>query len=375
MSQPKITTEQLKAELSAGMGPTQIAKKYDVNVRRIQERKAKLAKAGFSPEHDMVHMVPDGFQVRGVSTLYDKDGIKSAQWVKSSIDAQRQFELMQIAAKALAEDLPKIKPTTAPEIADRHLLNTYIISDYHLGMLADEDESGDDWDIKIAERLLMKWFNAAIALAPNSSEAVLCLLGDTLHFDGMEAKTPTSGHILDADSRFHKVVRVAIRIINTVCNMLLQKHTKLRLVIATGNHDIASSVWLREMFATLYSNEPRMEVDTSADSYQCVEFGKTSLFFHHAHRANFDRMEQVFVAKFREVFGRTKFSYAHCGHLHHAKLKESNMMITEQHRTLAAKDAYSSQGGYMSGRSASVITYSSEYGEVSRLTISPDMLK
>lgn len=375
MSQPKITTEQLKAELSAGMTAKEISRKYGVHVRRIQERKAALAKSGFSPEHDMVHMVPDGFKVGGVSTYYNKGGKPTAQWVKSSIDAQRQFELMQIAAKALAEDLPKIRPTAAPQITNQRLLNAYIISDYHLGMLADEDESGDDWDIKIAEKLLMRWFNASIALAPDAKEAVLCLLGDTLHFDGLEAKTPTSGHILDADSRFHKVVRVAIRIINTVCNMLLQKHERLRLVIATGNHDIASSVWLREMFATLYSNEPRMEVDTSADSYQCVEFGKTSLFFHHAHRANFDRMEQVFVAKFREVFGRTKFSYAHCGHLHHAKLKESNMMITEQHRTLAAKDAYSSQGGYMSGRSASVITYSSEYGEVSRLTISPDMLK
>ncbi|CAI1821525.1 Uncharacterized protein conserved in bacteria [Serratia quinivorans] len=375
MAKQKITDEQLKAELSAGLTSSQIARKYSVHVRRVQERKAAFAKKGFSPEHDMVHMVPDGFKVRGVSTLYGKDGKKSTQWVKSSIDAERQFELMQIAAKALAEDLPKMKPAIAPEIADQHLLNTYIISDYHLGMLADEDESGDDWDIKIAERLLMKWFNAAIALAPNSSEAVLCLLGDTLHFDGMEAKTPTSGHILDADSRFHKVVDVAIRIINIVCQMLLKKHQKLKLIIATGNHDIASSVWLRAMFAALYSNEPRMEVDKSPDNYQCVEFGKTSLFFHHAHRANFDRMEQVFVAKFREVFGRTKFSYAHCGHLHHAKLKESNMMITEQHRTLAAKDAYSSQGGYMSGRSASVITYSSEYGEVSRLTISPDMLK
>ncbi|HAT4910165.1 TPA: hypothetical protein I9675_004527 [Salmonella enterica subsp. enterica serovar Typhimurium] len=42
---------------------------------------------------------------------------------------------------------------------------------------------------------------------------------------------------------------------------------------------------------------------------------------------------------------------------------------------LAAKDAYASRGGWMSWRSANVITYSSEYGEVGRLTISPEMLK
>jgi len=49
-------------------------------------------------------------------------------------------------------------------------------------------------------------------------------------------------------------------------------------------------------------------------------------------------------------------------------------MIVEQHRTLAANDAYASRGGWLSGRSASVITYSKKFGEVSRLTISPEML-
>lgn len=77
----------------------------------------------------------------------------------------------------------------------------------------------------------------------------------------------------------------------------------------------------------------------------------------------------------RKAFGDSKYSYAHVGHLHHQKQVESRNMVVEQHRTLAAKDAYASRGGWMSGRSANVITYSAEYGEVGRLTISPEMLK
>jgi hypothetical protein len=49
-------------------------------------------------------------------------------------------------------------------------------------------------------------------------------------------------------------------------------------------------------------------------------------------------------------------------------------MQIEQHRTLAPKDAYASSGGWMSGRDAKVITYHKERGEVSRLTISPEMV-
>ena len=50
-------------------------------------------------------------------------------------------------------------------------------------------------------------------------------------------------------------------------------------------------------------------------------------------------------------------------------------MIIEQHRTLAAKDAYASRGGWSSGRDSKVITYHKEFGEVGRLTINIDMLK
>ena len=68
-------------------------------------------------------------------------------------------------------------------------------------------------------------------------------------------------------------------------------------------------------------------------------------------------------------------SYAHTGHLHHIKVDEANnLMVVEQHRTLAAKDAYASKGGWMAGRSATVITYHKDFGEVGRVTLTPEMV-
>ena len=79
-------------------------------------------------------------------------------------------------------------------------------------------------------------------------------------------------------------------------------------------------------------------------------------------------------AKFREIWGNTKFSYAHMGHFHHVDRKEKTLMIVEQHPTLAAADAYASRGGYLSMRSASVITYRKQHGEVGRITLTPEMV-
>jgi hypothetical protein len=56
-------------------------------------------------------------------------------------------------------------------------------------------------------------------------------------------------------------------------------------------------------------------------------------------------------------------------------MKENNLMIVEQHRTLAAPDAYAARGGWISGRDAKVITYHKSYGEVGRITVSYDMIK
>tara|TARA_R110002051_G_scaffold318245_1_gene400392 strand:+ start:27365 stop:27544 length:180 start_codon:yes stop_codon:yes gene_type:complete len=50
-------------------------------------------------------------------------------------------------------------------------------------------------------------------------------------------------------------------------------------------------------------------------------------------------------------------------------------MTIEQHRTLASKDAYSSRGGYGSGRDSKVITYHKDFGEVTRSIISIDLIE
>lgn len=312
--------------------------------------------------------------LKGVSVLLDADGQVKQRWVKTDRDQKAAEEAVIAAAEALCEKMPRAKPVKAPKQTESDLLNCYVITDYHLGMLAWAEETGADWDLGIAEDLLTRWFSAAIAAAPKSDKAVLAQLGDFLHFDSLEAVTPSSGHILDADTRLQKLVRVAIRITRRVVDMLLSKHGSVHIIMAEGNHDLASSVWLRETFSALYEDEPRMSVELSPDPYYCVEHGKTALFFHHGHKRKVANIDTVFAAKFREVFGRTKHAFAHMGHLHSVDVKETNLMLVEQHRTLAAPDAYASRGGWMSGRDAKVITYHSEHGEVGRLTISPGMV-
>lgn len=330
---------------------------------------------GNNPEYDLTHTVPAPLIVRGTSTLY-KDGETRLQWVKTRLDDQKLEDLIKTAIDELAKSLPKY-PKTARKNKDSvdDLLNLYVVTDYHLGMLADADECGEDWDTKIAEKLFVDWFATAIKCSPNARKAVLCNLGDMMHTDGWEALTPASKHLLDVDTRFSKTIRACIRMIRTVIKMLLEKYEEVHVIMADANHDPASGAWLRELLASCYEEEDRIFIDTNMDTYYCLEHGLTSLFFHHGHKRKVENVDDVFVAKHREVFGRSKYSYAHLGHLHSNYSKETNLMTVERHRTLAASDAYASKGGWISGRDAKVITYSARYGEVGRLTISPEMVR
>jgi len=344
-------------------------------VEALAQLRRRAATSGYAPEQDMVRPVPEPFIVRGVSTYYNAEGKASGQWVKSKIDDSKLQEMMKAVIDGMKDDIPRLIALPAPALGNDNLLNCYVITDYHLGMLAWDEEAGENWDLDIAQALVVKWFEQAIAQSPNADTAVFAQLSDFLHFDGMDAVTPASKHLLDVDTRFAKVVRSAIRVLRTVIDMLLAKHQHVHIIMADANHDPVSQIWLREWFSVLYEDEPRITVDKSPNPYNAYEFGKTALFFHHGHKRKVSNVSEVFAGQFREMFGRTKHAYAHMGHYHSIDVKENNLMIVEQHRTLAPGDAYSARGGWLSGRDAKVITYSKQFGEVSRLTINSDMLR
>ncbi len=345
----------------------------------VKTIKARAAKKGWSPEHDMVKSVPDGFAVKGTSTLYDQNGDVKVQWVKTNQDAERQLEIIQEVIASLMEDVPRLDPMALPIRAVGHynvdLLNQYTITDYHMGMLAWGQETGADWDINIAKKVLHGCFSQMIEGAPNAETCVINQLGDFVHSDGIAPLTPASGHILDVDGRFDKIVKATVLMLREIIDMALLKHKHVHVIMAEGNHDPVSSIWLRRVFSMLYENEPRITVDTSPAPYYAHEFGKTALFYHHGHLVKNVSLPLLFATDFAEMWGRTTKRYIHTGHRHHVEVKEHPGVTVHQHPTLAAKDAYAARGGWRAERRANCITYHKEFGEVGSNTVSPEMIE
>lgn len=341
----------------------------------IARVRANAAARGYAPGHQLTKPVPDGRVAKGVSTLYDEHGKVRLQWVKDSLDAQQWEAIKRAALEALAEDLPRLAPIAQPGAFYTPLCNVYTLTDSHVGMLAWGKETGEPWDLKIAEGVLVGAFEHLVQASPAARMCIVNQLGDFLHTDGLMPTTPTSGHVLDADGRFSKMVATAIRVLRRVIDLALQRHQFVTVLLAEGNHDMASSVWLRHMFKALYENEPRVTVIDSELPYYAVQHGKTMLAFHHGHLKKNDQLPLLFAAQFPQMWGLTTKRYAHTGHRHHVEEKEHSGMRVFQHTTLAARDAYAARGGWISERHVTSVTYHDEFGEVARNTVTPEMLE
>lgn len=356
-----------KAARALGVSKTAINESID-RARRLAATK------NYSPAHNMTHAVPDT-HVADFSQYYDKDGQPGQVWVKARLDAKKYRLLADRLFAAIADEAPRLAPVPAPEVALDQLATVYTLTDSHVGMLAWRKEAGEDWDLRIAERVLTGCFQHMVNAAPASKLAIVNQLGDFLHQDGMAAVTPASGHNLDADGRFPKIVDVAISVLRRVVAMTLVKHEAVVLSLQEGNHDPVSSIWLRAVFRALFENEPRVRVLDTVLPYSAIQHGKTMLGFHHGHLSKNTQLPLLMAAQFPEIWGATTKRYVHTGHRHHVEEREHCGITVVQHPTIAARDAYAARGGWIAERQVTAITYHKQFGRVHTDTVVPEMLE
>jgi hypothetical protein len=349
---------------------------FELDSRSMRRRIKRIALRGHSPAHDMTHTVPDGFKVKGVSSLYNKDGVLSAQWVKSSADDERRYQMMLEACEAMVADLPAVRKVSSPAETLPHLMAIYPIGDAHIGMRAwGEETQGEDWDMTIASAVQCGAMAALVDLAPAAEHAVIINLGDWFHADNMAGMTERSGHVMDLDGRYAKMIDVGVLVMRQCITSALQKHKTVRVINVVGNHDDTGALWLSVALRHAYANEPRVLIDKAPTAFNYIEHGRCLVGTHHGHTCKTDRLPGVMATDQAQAWGRTEHRYWYLGHVHHQSVKEFAGVTVESFNTLTAKDAWAAFGGYRARQNMKCIVLHSEFGEVSRHTVSPEMLK
>ncbi len=310
--------------------------------------------------------VPEGFGVKGTSTLYDADGNVRAKWVKTNRQGTDKFQAFRDAMATIADKWTGLAdPAIIPDMLDDDLLAVYPMGDPHIGMFGWAAETGNDFDLKIAEHNLYTAVDHLVDLAPAAEHALVVNVGDFFHADN-RASTTTSGTPVDSDGRWPKVLSVGIRLMRRVIDRALTKHKHVTVINEIGNHDWHGSIMLSICLAQYYEREPRVTIDTSPAKFHWHRFGNNLIGVTHGDTAKLADLGEIMSCDRAQDWGETMHRYWLTGHIHHDTVKELRGCTVESFRTLAPGDAWHRGKGYRSGRDMKVLVFHREHGQINR---------
>lgn len=316
-----------------------------------------------------VFSTPEGHTIKGVSALVDAEGRTIQQWVKT----RNEYAPQDIAAilKEAFVDVEPAAPTPLVISPAADLLTLTPLADFHIGLFSWAGETGINWDLKIAERIIGDAVEDLVTRTPASANAIVLGGGDLLHSDNNENKTARSGNALQVDGRYQKVLMTACRLLVRTVDANLRRHGHVTVRILPGNHDEHASVAVAYFLLAWYRNEPRVTVDVDPSLFFWFRFGRVLLGATHGHTVKLKGMASIMAHRRAEDWGATLHRYIHGFHIHHSSkfATEGNGVISESHQTPTPQDAWHYGSGFLSGRSMQAVTYHSTYGEVSRVRV------
>lgn len=310
---------------------------------------------------------PEGYLTRGRSTHYNSRGEIISEWVKTAKDKEDEYKALVKAIEGIA-DKWETKPAAVKKpkgFLEEDLLTVIPLGDPHIGLYTWAQETGQDFDLEIAEANLVAAVDHLVALAPKAKQALLVSLGDFFHADNSSNQT-TRGTRVDMDTRWAKVLRTGIRIIRRCIDRLLETHEHVKFISEIGNHDSHSAVMLALALDQFYENEPRVEIDTSPAKFHWHRFGQNLIGVTHGDTAKMKDLPGIMAVDRAEDWGQTTYRYWLTGHVHHQQVLELPGVIVESFGTLAPADAWHKGQGYRSGQDLKLDVYHKLYGKINR---------
>ena len=332
----------------------------------------RMAAVGKGDHYIASNHIPEGFAVKGTSTLY-KDGEASIQWVKTDRAILSQIESIENVISEIAQNIKPLDPIELKEQTEIDAITLFVSNDLHFGALMSKEYNHDrDWDLKIASKTVCDAIDYLIARSPASSEAVIADLGDLMEMDDYSNSTSRSGNILDVDGRWDKALDMAIMAMKYFVQRALEKYEKVYFYNIDGNHDDTSGAAVRYSIREAFANNPRAIINCDRRNIKYHISGNVALPFAHGHELKMGgRAESCFISDLRamKVLDTIDNIYGHFGHTHKDAVYDGANTKQESHRNLPPSNVWATNMGYrrQAGTMKS-ITYDKKYGEVSRQT-------
>jgi hypothetical protein len=308
--------------------------------------------------------VADGFELRGYSQ-FTKTQAGESIWLKTR-KAERDY---WVGIQNAIESFDPIDPARIPPLPKEpssDVIPWLQIGDAHIGMLANEKETGANFDVSIGRAEILSAAFALIDAAPECERMVINDLGDGTHYETFKALTEESRNAVDFDTRYWKMVDAYMDISEAICERALTKASSVDLLYNQGNHSRSNDVWMAAHMRSIHRNNPRVNVLSNESLFIAYRMGKTLVVVHHGDKTRPEKFRDVAVTDFSTDWGETTFRYLDGGHVHHSQRKELAGCEFESWNNLAPMDKHAHDGGWRSKQYMSLVLRSKTYGEIGR---------
>lgn len=248
------------------------------------------------------------------------------------------------------------------------------IPDLHWGKMSHEEESGEDYDIKIAEKRYKDAIKTLLKLSNlDEVSTILLPIGNDLFNVDNQFSTTTGGTPQDCDTRFHKMVKTVKQLlINTITG--LSALAKVEILIVPGNHDEITTFMLGEVLEAFFHNDDNITINNGAKLRKYYQYGKNSFLYTHGDKEKHGDLGLIFATEEPQLWADTKYRFVKLGHLH--KQKKIEYMTTDSKQgfqievlpSLSGSDKWHYGRGYIGNKQAKAYLYDKEMGEIAQYT-------
>ena len=268
----------------------------------------------------------------------------------------------------------------APQVGNRMV--EIAIYDPHFGMLAWGAETGENYDVHIARRVVG---DAAAQIRDQTADMdldyyLLPFGQDWMHVNDPSTLTPRGQNRLDVDGRLGKITEEAERGLWDLIDMLTEL-APVKLLWVPGNHDPQTSYWMLRATEQRYRLDDRVEVDTSPMIRKYHAYGANLIGFLHGCDMAVSRMKDlpiIMASEAADLWVPDQYREIHHGHRH--KVSELSYVSADTHGgvvvrgipSLVGTDFWSFQQGYIHDKTAQYFVWNKVGGMASMCNVHID---
>ncbi len=242
--------------------------------------------------------------------------------------------------------------------------------DLHIGKLAWDEESGENFDTKEAIRRYNKAIDRLLSQVNlHTVQKILLPIGnDMLNID-TKAFTTTAGTPQACDSRWQQMFRKAKDLL--VFNIdRLAKIAPVEVLVVPGNHDNQTMFYLGDSLESWYRSSELVSVNNAPTQRKYVNYGVNLVGFTHGNEEKHADLPLIMASEQRDLWAKTMYREFHLGHFH--KSKAMKFVDVDEFPgckvriipSLSGSDAWHNAKGYMSMKSAEAFLYHKDDGLV-----------